>query len=469
MLFNSLAFALFLPTVFLVYWTLASASARRQNALLLVASYVFYGWWDWRFLGLIAGSSLVDYLVGLRLGGTERPGSRKLLLAVSLFANLGTLGVFKYFGFFTDSLATAAATIGWQLDLVTVEILLPVGISFYTFQTLSYTIDVYRRQISPTRDPLAFFGFVSFFPQLVAGPIERAASLLPQFERRRSLDVAGAKEGLRLMAWGLVKKVVVADGVAMAADQAFADYPEHNGLTLAVGVFLFGVQIYCDFSGYSDIAIGCARLFGHELSTNFRTPYFATSFGEFWKRWHISLSTWFRDYVYIPLGGSRGGRWMHLRNVAIVFLVSGLWHGAAWTFVAWGALHALYYVPETFLRRSEQRRPGRIEAVLKWAGTLSLVMLAWTFFRAPTIGDAFGYLAQMFVGLGGGLPAGHQLRPFALGVALLAVEWASRKRAHPLDIGRWPRPARWATYYATALIICALGNFGESPFIYFQF
>lgn len=469
MLFNSLAFALFLPTVFLLYWTAASGTARRQNALLLVASYIFYGWWDWRFLALIAGSSLVDFLVARELDRRDAPRTRKLLLGLSLVANLGTLAVFKYLGFFTRSFADAAAAVGWHVDAITLDLLLPVGISFYTFQTLSYTIDVYRRQMPATRDPLAFFGFVSFFPQLVAGPIERASSLLPQFERRRELDVEGAKEGLRLMAWGLVKKVVVADGVAAAADAAFASHAELNGLALAVGAFLFGVQIYCDFSGYSDIAIGCARLFGHELSTNFRTPYFSTSFGEFWKRWHISLSTWFRDYVYIPLGGNRGGRWMHLRNVAVVFLVSGLWHGAAWTFVAWGALHALYYVPETFLRRRTTRRATRLESLLKWGATLSLVMLAWIFFRAPTIGDALAYITRMATEIGAGRPPGTQLRPLLLGVALMSVEWLSRHRAHPLDVASWPKPARWASYYAAAAVLCALGNFGESPFIYFQF
>lgn len=334
MIFNSLAFVVFLPLVFMVYWGTRVSSARLQNVVIIIASYVFYGWWDVRFLSLIVLSSAVDFVVGLNLEGEQRSGHRKLLLLLSVATNIGLLATFKHFNFFVSSFASLTESIGFGANLPSLQIILPVGISFYTFQTLSYTIDIYRRKIGATRDPFAFFAFVSFFPQLVAGPIERAANLLPQFGRARVFSSSLATEGLRQMLWGMAKKVVVADNLAPHVEAIFRDYASLDGLTLAWGAVLFSFQVYCDFSGYSDIAVGTARLFGVKLSADFAYPYFSGSIVEFWRRWHISLSSWFRDYVYIPLGGSRVSHVARIRNILVTFTVSGLWHGANWTFVA---------------------------------------------------------------------------------------------------------------------------------------
>ena len=340
MLFNSLIFPIFLVAAFAIYWLLARAPLKVQNLFLIGASYLFYGWWDPRFLSLIFVSSLVDYVVGRVLAKETRPGRRKTLLTVSLLTNLGILGFFKYFNFFIDSFVELLALVGIEAHVTTLRIILPVGISFYTFQTLSYTIDIYRKKIDHTEDAIAFFAFVSFFPQLVAGPIERAASLLPQFLRKREFELDKAKDGMRQMLWGFFKKVVIADNVAGHVNTIFDGYHSYDGFTLFLGVFFFAIQIYCDFSGYSDIAIGVARLFGFSLMRNFAFPYFSRDIAEFWRRWHISLSTWFRDYVYIPLGGSRTAtRARHIANIIITFTVSGLWHGANWTFVIWGFLN----------------------------------------------------------------------------------------------------------------------------------
>jgi len=308
MLFNSIDFLLFLPTIFIIYWFISSFNLRIQNTLLLVASYIFYGWWDYRFLSLIFFSSIIDYCVGKRLYATEDSYKRKLLLIVSLSTNLGILGFFKYFGFFIESTVELLNSFGIQSNITSLEIILPVGISFYTFQTLSYSIDIYRKKIKPTDDAIAFFAFVSFFPQLVAGPIERAKNLLPQFTHKREFNLNLAKDGIRQMLWGFFKKVLIADNIAPQVEYIFSNYNAVSGIELVLGTFLFAIQIYCDFSGYSDIAIGVARLFGFRLMQNFAFPYFSRDIAEFWRRWHISLSTWFRDYVYIPLGGSRVGK-----------------------------------------------------------------------------------------------------------------------------------------------------------------
>ncbi|MFO7652563.1 MAG: MBOAT family O-acyltransferase [Candidatus Krumholzibacteriia bacterium] len=477
MLFNSGAFALFLPLVFALYWTLSRAPLRMQNALLVVASYVFYGWWDWRFLSLIAFSSTVDYVVGLGLAGTADERRRRVLLLVSLATNLGLLGVFKYYDFFIESAAELLTGIGVQPNVSTLRIILPVGISFYTFQTLSYTIDIYRRKLEPTRDAVAFFAFVSFFPQLVAGPIERASNLLPQFLRPRRFDEDAARDGVRQMVNGFLKKVVVADNLAPHVDTIFGGAQTADGLTLWIGVFFFAIQIYCDFSGYSDIALGTARLFGFELMRNFRFPYFARDIAEFWRRWHISLSTWFRDYVFIPLGGSRASTSRRILNTMITFTVSGLWHGANWTFVIWGFLNGLYYVPLALIGRHRQNRgepaEGRLIPSAAEAASMLLTfvatLVAWVFFRADSLRHALTYLGGMF-GRGWEPSALQTYAPLLMMCGLLlGIEWLQRYRRYALDIGGLPLTVRWGIYQAAILVFLVFGSFREQAFIYFQF
>ena len=352
MFFNSIDFAIFLPIVFFLYWFVVNKNLKLQNFLIVVASYLFYGWWDWRFLSLIVFSTLIDYSVGVRLSKEENISKRKILLWISIIVNLGFLGFFKYYNFFLDNFITAFSFFGTSINVQGLNIILPVGISFYTFQTLSYTIDVYKRKLEPTKDFIAFASFVSFFPQLVAGPIERATNLLPQFYKKRNFEYDKAVDGLRQILWGLFKKMVVADNSAKIANEIFNNSADYSGSTLVLGAIFFTFQIYGDFSGYSDIAIGTSRLFGFNLKQNFAFPYFSRDIAEFWRRWHISLSTWFRDYLYIPLGGSRGGTWMKVRNTFIIFIVSGFWHGANWTFIVWGVLNALYFLPLLLLNKN---------------------------------------------------------------------------------------------------------------------
>jgi alginate O-acetyltransferase complex protein AlgI len=464
--FNSLDFAVFLPIIFIAYWAIRRRSA--QNALLLVASYVFYGWWDWRFLGLIFASSLVDFTIGLALA-KER---RRSLLILSLVFNLGLLGFFKYFGFFIDSAASLLEAIGMRTNRHTLQIILPVGISFYTFQTLSYTIDVYRGRIQATRDWVSFFTFVSFFPQLVAGPIERARDLLPQFGVARRFEDAGARDGLRQILWGLFKKIVIADTLAPLVDEIFANYGSQDGVTLTLGLLFFALQIYGDFSGYSDIAIGSARLFGFRLTRNFAFPYFSRNVAEFWSRWHISLSNWFRDYLYFPLGGSRGSTATTMRNVLITFTVSGLWHGADWNYAIWGLLNGLYFLP-LMLRGKHKLRvndPSRLRDLPSIGLTLTVTLLTWTFFRADSAAHAVGYLVRGIENpLDGTIWHGQYLQPIALGAAFIVFVWFLRNRQHGLDIAHWPKPTRWISYAVVSFSIALLGNFGGSDFIYFQF
>lgn len=469
MLFNSLTFVVFLPIVWALYWGIGRSRRNLQNAFLIVASYVFYGWWDWRFLSLIFLSSLVDFLVGLGLGAARKSRVRRALLGVSLGVNLGALGLFKYFNFFADSLAELLSAVGLRADFVTLQVVLPVGISFYTFQTLSYSIDIYRGKISPTRDAAAFFAFVSFFPQLVAGPIERASHLLGQFLQPRTFSGPLAREGLRLILWGLAKKVVVADSCARAVERVFADPGAFRASELWVAAFLFAVQIYGDFSGYSDIARGVARLFGFDLMLNFRMPYFATSIGDFWHRWHISLSTWFRDYVYIPLGGNRDGDFARLRNVFLTFVVSGLWHGANWTFVAWGALHGFLYVIELGVNGSgsSTREHGAGRMALGWAWTFVAVLVGWVLFRAESLGVAGTYLARMLFTGGFGVPR-YDVLEFILALTFLGTEWLRRKEDHVLAMTKWPLPVRWTLYAVLATLVLVFGG-DERTFIYFQF
>lgn len=475
MLFNSIEFCIFLPVVFAIYWLIDKRQLSIQNFFLLLASYFFYGWWDWRFLSLILLSSIIDFSIGIALAKTKRKSKRQLLLALSLFMNLGFLGVFKYYNFFIQNFIDAFSFFGKELEVSTLSIILPVGISFYTFQTLSYTIDVYKKKIEPTKDWVAFFTFVSFFPQLVAGPIERASQLLPQFSKRRTFEYENAKDGIRQILWGMFKKVVIADTCAIYVNDIFANYETYSSGVLILGAFYFTFQIYCDFSGYSDIAIGTARLFGFNLMRNFAYPYFARDIAEFWRRWHISLSTWFRDYLYIPLGGSRVSKGKTIRNVFILFLVSGFWHGANWTFIAWGALNAFYFLP--ILLAKKNRRNLGVTAENKWLPsgreflgiltTFTLTNIAWVFFRAENIQHAFAYLARIAEFDFANFPI-IMTKYLKLIALLILWEWWQRDKQHGLAIDHLAMPIRWFLYFLLVWLI--LFYYGEEQqFIYFQF
>lgn len=476
--FNSLDFALFLLLVFFLYWFVCKDSIRKQNILILAASYTFYGWWDYRFLLLIIISSAIDYTVGLYLQKATTQTVRKWLLSISIFANLGILLFFKYYNFFIESFVHAFSHFGITLEITTLYIILPVGISFYTFQTLSYTIDIYRNKIQPTRDIIAFFAFVSFFPQLVAGPIERAKDLLTQFLKKRQFSYQQAVDGLRQMLWGLFKKVVIADNCAEYIRNIFNNYQELSGSTLLLGLVLFSIQIYCDFSGYSDIAIGTGRLFGFKLKQNFAYPYFSRNIAEFWRRWHISLTNWFKDYLYIPLGGSRGSKWQTVRNIFLIFLISGFWHGANWKFIFWGFFHACLFLPLILLKTNRKYleivAPKKIfptlREFLQIVLTFTVTSILWIFFRATNIHEAFSYLTQIFTLSLFSKPEILPI-PMLLGVVLLlVVEWFQRHKLHALQLEdtNIPLSIRNAIYTALCLSILYLGGITEQ-FIYFQF
>ncbi|THD67754.1 MBOAT family protein [Robertkochia marina] len=482
MLFNSVDFAVFLPLVFLAYWFVTQHNLKAQNILLLLASYLFYGWWDWRFLSLILFSTIIDYTIGLHLHKTNRSQKRKLLLWLSLLINLGFLGFFKYYNFFLDNLIEAFTFFGTPLQARSLSIILPVGISFYTFQTLSYTIDIYRRKMEPTHNFIAFAAFVSFFPQLVAGPIERAQNLLPQFFKPRKFNYTCAVDGLRQILWGLVKKVIVADSCARYANIIFDNSDDLTGSSLVLGAVFFAFQIYGDFSGYSDIAIGTARLFGFNLMKNFAFPYFSRDIAEFWRRWHISLSTWFRDYLYIPLGGSRGNTAMQVRNVFIIFVVSGFWHGANWTFIVWGGINALYFLP--ILLSGKNRRhlddvaSGKIYASFREISSIGftfiLTLLAWIFFRAENISHAWNYIQGIFSqslfqvpNFDGFIPSKAVLGIVAI---FVIVEWFGRTGVYAIEkLGlKWHPMVRLGFYYLLSLAVLLFSG-QKQEFIYFQF
>jgi len=483
MLFNSLDFAIFLPVVFLLYWFITNKNLKLQNFLIVVASYFFYGWWDWRFLSLILFSTIVDYTVGLGLLKQENQLKRKILLLASIIVNLGFLGFFKYYNFFLDNFISAFSFFGAEIKANSLNIILPVGISFYTFQTLSYSIDVYKRKLEPTKDFIAFSAFVSFFPQLVAGPIERATNLLPQFYNKRTFDYSKAVDGMRQILWGLFKKIVIADNCAEYANQIFNNSADMNGSTLVLGALFFTFQIYGDFSGYSDIAIGTARLFGFDLMRNFAFPYFSRDIAEFWRRWHISLSTWFRDYVYIPLGGSRGGIWMKIRNTFIIFIVSGFWHGANWTFIVWGALNAIYFLPLLLTNNNRNNleivAKGKVLPTFKEFVsillTFGLTVFTWIFFRSENIVQAFSYISGIFSKSLFEIPEfsgmGKALTTIILVVIFVLIEWWGRDSQYAIaKIGLgWKKPLRYAIYCLIILSIMCFGNFNENQFIYFQF
>jgi len=472
MIFNTVTFIVFLAIVFALYWGLRR---RGQNALLLVASYVFYGWWDWRFLSLIFASSLIDFWLGQRIAGTSAPRRRKAYVVLSLICNLGILGFFKYFNFFGESLALLLGRFGLEPGFVTLNIVLPVGISFYTFQSLSYTLDVYRGRCLATYTAIEFLAFVSFFPQLVAGPIERATNLLKQFAGDRVFDVKQAKDGVRQMLWGFFQKMVIADGVAEYVNAVYASDAGANGGQLLLGTVLFSFQIYCDFAGYSNIARGCARLLGFRLMRNFAYPYFSRNIAEFWQRWHISLSTWFRDYLYIPLGGSRHGLACTVRNVLMTFIISGLWHGANWTFIFWGLLNGLYFLPG-LLRRHLGLSPAVPPTPdARWTDlpaiglTFIMTCVAWVFFRADSLSQAIHIFRAMAGAFDLHALVFDALRIKLLILMMLAVEWVQRHREYPLDIAALPLRVRWASYYAVAFMILVFGTFHHTAFIYFQF
>ncbi|MGZ2368736.1 MBOAT family O-acyltransferase [Ancylomarina sp. YFZ004] len=401
MLFNSIEFTIFLPIVFLLYWFVFNKNLKAQNLMILIVSYVFYGWWDWRFLSLIAFSSLVDYTVGYNLSKSQNSIKRKLLLITSIGVNLGLLGFFKYYNFFVESFVDSFSLLGSDLNISTLSIILPIGISFYTFQTLSYTIDIYKRKLDPTKDFISFVSFVSFFPQLVAGPIERAKNLLPQFYKKRVFNNTMASNGIKQIVWGLYKKIVIADNCGVLVNDIFENYGNQSSIVLVIGVVLFAFQIYGDFSGYSDIAIGTSRLFGFNLMTNFKFPYFSRDIAEFWRRWHISLTTWFRDYVYIPLGGSRVRKEIAIRNTIIVFVVSGFWHGANWTFIFWGILNAVFFIPLLLSNKNRKNVDSiqnsffSIRELLNILLTFSLTCIAWIFFRASDLTEAMDYFVKI--------------------------------------------------------------------------
>ena len=482
MLFNSLDFAIFLPIVFLLYWFVSQKSLKLQNALIVVASYVFYGWWDWRFLSLIIFSTVVDYLIGQRLRTEDKQSKRKILLWTSIIVNLGFLGFFKYYNFFLENFVDAFSLFGMQINANSLNIILPVGISFYTFQTLSYTIDVYRKKLEPTKDFMAFSAFVCFFPQLVAGPIERATNLLPQFYKKRTFEYNKAVDGMRQILWGLFKKVVIADNCAEFANQIFNNSADMNGSTLVLGAIFFTFQIYGDFSGYSDIAIGTSRLFGFDLKQNFATPYFSRDIAEFWRRWHISLSTWFRDYLYIPLGGSRGGTWMKVRNTFAIFLVSGFWHGANWTFVIWGALNAIYFLP-LLLTNNNRKNLGvvaegkllpSLRELFAMLTTFILTVFAWIFFRAENISHAFSYVGGIFSESFFSYPSFYDRTGGLITMCFISVfvlfDWAGKESKFALE--KWGLTntiIRWTTYLIIGVTIYYNLKTYDQQFIYFQF
>lgn len=497
MLFNSITFLIFLPIVFLLYWFVFGEKFKIQNIFIVVVSYIFYGWWDWRFLFLIGFISFCSWLGGFlmlkkreRLSNAEDTQEVRIfcqrVVAGNVILNLLFLSFFKYYNFFVSSVIDSFTQFGVTLDYHTMQIILPVGISFYTFQALSYSIDVYRRKTEPTRDIVSFFAFVSFFPQLVAGPIERSTQLLPQFFHPRSFKYAQTVDGMRQILWGFFKKVVVADNCALLVNSIFTNQDIANSSALLLGAFLFTFQIYCDFSGYSDIAVGTARLFGFDLMRNFNVPYFSRDIAEFWRRWHISLNTWFRDYIYIPLGGSRGSKSLAIRNTLLIFMVSGLWHGANWTYVVWGIYHGLLFLPLYLLGKNRinvntvvayNRIFPSLKECFQLMTTFFLVLIGWVIFRSESIGKACSYLKKMFdtslwhapnyaeLGIGNSVTMGC----FLFIAILLVVEWLQRDKDHGLAIDEIrSATVRWSIYLVVALIIFFFRGVQET-FIYFQF
>ena len=483
MIFNSLEFFIFLFIVFVLYWLVFKKSLKAQNVFLLLSSYIFYGWWDWRFLSLILLSTTVDYFVGIAIDSNKKQSIRKQWLWVSVLFNIGLLGFFKYYNFFVDSWVDMFSIAGYNMKSTwTLSIILPIGISFYTFQTMSYSFDIYYKKLKPTRDFLSFAAFVSFFPQLVAGPIERASNLLHQILNRRIFSYNQCVNGLKLILWGLFKKVVIADSLGLIVDDIFTNYTSYPASTLILGVTLFSFQIYGDFSGYSDIAIGTAKLFGIELTSNFKFPYFSRNIAEFWRRWHISLSDWFKHYVYIPLGGSHVSKLKSIRNIAIVFLISGFWHGSNWTFIFWGTLHALAFIPVFLLGKNKTYKNSivaehtllpSINEVLRILTVFLMVTFSWIFFRSETITDAFSFLERIITDFSFGVymhPKGYRMIDYyILIIVFLLYEYRIRKD----ERSPFKFKSKYVRFIAYTIVILCMLLFYDSEFdrsfIYFQF
>lgn len=478
MLFNSIDFAIFLPIVFLIYWFLTNKNLRLQNALLLLASYIFYACWDWRFLFLLMFSTLLDYFTGLKMQDAKNQNGKRFWFWLSVMVNLGFLGVFKYYNFFAESFAEAISHFGLQVNPLTINVILPVGISFYTFHGLSYVVDIYKERIKAERNFVDYAVFVSFFPLLVAGPIERATHLLPQIKKERTFNYTKAVDGLRQILWGLFKKIVIADNCAEYANEIFNNSNDQSGSTLVLGAIFFTFQIYGDFSGYSDIALGTARLLGIELLRNFAFPYFSRDIAEFWRRWHISLSSWFRDYLYIPLGGSIGGNWMRIRNTFIIFVVSGFWHGDNWTFIVWGALNAIFIMPSIIMKTNRNNMEiiakGSVFPSLKECFqvmvTFGLTVFTWIFFRADNLEHAVTYISGIASKSLFSKPAVMPFYLIFIIVIFIVIEWLGREEQYALaDLGlKWKSPIRYAMYLALLIAIFWYGG-KEQQFIYFQF
>ncbi|WP_394660413.1 MBOAT family O-acyltransferase [uncultured Chryseobacterium sp.] len=477
MLFNSISFLLFLPAVFILYWFFFNKKYKYQNILLLVASLYFYACWDWRFLLLLMFSIALDFFSGIQIEKSKTKNAAKFWLTLSIGINLGFLGFFKYYNFFAESFSELLQGFGFHVNVMLLHIVLPIGISFYTFHGLSYIIDIYKKRIPAERNPVDYAVFVSYFPLLVAGPIERATHLLPQIQKERIFSYEQAVDGMRQILWGFFKKIVIADNCAPIVNEIFTHYQTESSSNLAIGAVLFAFQIYGDFSGYSDIALGVSRLFGIELLKNFAFPYFSRDIAEFWRRWHISLSTWFRDYLYIPLGGSKGGMLMKIRNTFIIFLVSGFWHGANWTFVIWGGLNAVYFLPLLVFGKNREnlevvamnRLVPSFREIFQILITFSLVCLAWIFFRSESVLQAILYIKRLFGKTLFSLPHPMPYKVLAFVAVMMIIEWLNRRKFHGLEISEYNPWLRRALYFIIIFIILRYANFGSNEFIYFQF
>ncbi len=479
MLFNSISFAIFLPIVFFLYWFPANKNIKQQNVLLLISSYFFYSCWDWRFLFLLLFSTFLDYYTGIKMSDSSSNKVKKIWFWLSISINIGFLGIFKYYNFFAVSFSELLLNLGLQVNVVTLNLVLPIGISFYTFHGLSYVIDIYKGRINEERNFIDYALFVSFFPLLVAGPIERATHLLPQIQKERIFNYAKSVDGLKQILWGLFKKIVIADQCAGLANLTFSNTNDYTGSTLLLGAIFFAFQIYGDFSGYSDIALGTARLFGIELLRNFAFPYFSRDIAEFWRRWHISLSSWFRDYLYIPLGGSKGGTFMKIRNTFIIFLVSGFWHGANWTFIIWGFLNALYIMPSIIFKTNRDylnivaqgKFVPSVSEIISIAKTFGLTVFAWIFFRAESLEHAINYISIIFSSSLLTVPTEQKKVMFVLLSIFILVEWLGREQQYAIArIGlNWPKPVRYFLYYSLTIAILFFIKEEQQEFIYFQF
>ena len=477
MLFNSVNFLIFLPVVFILYWFVFNKKYQNQNLLILTASFYFYACWNWKFLFLLIFSIGLDFLSGIMIERSGNKKEAKFWLLISIVINLGFLGFFKYYNFFIESFSELVAGFGFHVNVWLLKIVLPVGISFYTFHGLSYVIDIYKKRIAAERNFVDYAVFVSYFPLLVAGPIERATHLLPQIQKKRTFNYEQAADSMRQILWGFFKKMVIADNCAPWVNEIFAHYQTESASSLVLGAILFAFQIYGDFSGYSDIALGVSRLFGIELLKNFAFPYFSRDIAEFWRRWHISLSSWFRDYLYIPLGGSKGGLMMKIRNTFIIFLVSGFWHGANWTFIIWGGLNALYFMPLMVLNKNRQNLEivamntllPSLKEIFQILSTFLLTCFAWIFFRAGSVSQAVLYIKNIFSTTIFSVPSHFPYKIIVLIGIMIVIEWLNRTRFHGLEIRRFDPWIRRIMYVSIVIIIFRYASFGNHEFIYFQF